>query len=103
MGLGLYDNEAGRYVPEPCKEHGHWYVDEEGHLFIVPNDKYGLSEIEGPDGPMLDALNAAYRDGEAADIKFDDMQPEATAKHLELTYVYDAQKRFDAALGYYVA
>ena len=103
MGIGLYDNEAGVYLPEPCKEHGQWYVDSQGILFVVPNDKYGAAEIDGPDGATLDALNAAYRDAEAAEIRFDDMEPETTAAHLELTYVYAAHKRFDPSIGYYVS
>ena len=33
---------------------GRWYTDEEGRLYIVSNDKYGIAEIAGPDNDTLD-------------------------------------------------
>jgi hypothetical protein len=93
MTIG-YDNEAGRCVCNSALESGHWYVDEEGNLFIVPD----AGEIEGPDGATLDALNSAYR------VRyFDDVHQEDLARQLNLTVAYSWQQRFDPRMGYFVA
>lgn len=103
MGLGLYDNESKQYLQEPCKEHGHWYEGDDGQLYIVPNDKYGVSEIDGPDDDVLDALNAAYRQAETDGIAFDRIDTGAIAQRLGLSVIQDVLKRFDAESGYYHA
>ena len=104
MGLGLYDNESQKYLEEPCKEKGHWYVsDENGMLYIVPNDKYGSAEIDGPDDDILDALNAAYREADTNGTDFDRIDAEAIAQRLGLSVIPDVLKRFDSESGYYHA
>lgn len=93
MTIG-FDNAAGCCIRNSDLESGHWYVDEQGNLFIVPES----GEIEGPDGASLDALNAAYR------VQyFDDVNQDDVARRLNLTAAYSWQHRFDPTIGYYVA
>lgn len=96
---GIYDNEKGVYLEAPGLEKGHWFKDAEGNLFIVPDESYGLAEIEGPDGVILDALNAAYQG-----IKqLTEINPESIAEDLELDFIPDYLKRFDPEVGHYSA
>lgn len=89
---------------QPCFEHGHWYLDDDHCLYIVPDDRHGLAETYGPDDDMLDALNAIYR---AHDQKlvdwFDAVDRDAIAAGLGLFVVPDWQKRFDTQCGYFTA
>lgn len=101
MGLGLYDNESRKYLEEPCKQHGHWYVADDGQLYIVPDDQYGIAEIDGPDDAVLDALNATYREADANKTDFNSIDTAAIAQRLGLSVIYDWQKRFDEESGYY--
>lgn len=98
MGLGLYNNETQRHIKDDCMEKGHWYVNDAGYLYIVPNDLYGIAEIEGPDGDVLDALNKCYREA-----SFDTIDPEQVAEALGLEVVAEVLKRFDSEAGYYHA
>jgi len=95
MPIG-YQNEVGACVKSEGLEEGHWYVDAEGALFIVPDERFGLAEIEGPDGEVCDALNDVYRAQ-----PFEQVDPQAVATRLGLTVVYGWQRRFDAQAGYY--
>ncbi|ABM97087.1 hypothetical protein [Methylibium petroleiphilum] len=93
MAIG-YDNEAGCCVRNPDLDAGHWYLDEDGALYIVPDN----GEIEGPDSPMIDQLNAAYRR-----MNFAEICQETLATELGLTVAYPWQHRFDPTAGYFTA
>lgn len=84
--------------PQPCYEHGHWYVDGE-FLYIVPDDDYGSAETIGPDNDTLDALNAAYRklSGPMSNIN-----PREIAESLGLEFAPEWQRRFDPEVGYFI-
>lgn len=88
---------------QPCFEHGHWYLrDSDYVLFIVPDDRHGISETSGPDDETLEQLNAAYRavDQSVPDW-FDTINREQIADDLGLSIVDGWQQRFDRELGYY--
>ena len=57
----MYDNETGRFLYCEWLMDADWFEDQHGLLFIVPRPDV-TAEIEGPDGPLLDAMNAACRD-----------------------------------------
>lgn len=95
---GPYDNESARYIEDEGFEKGHWYQDMAGALYIVPDDTYGIREIEGPDGETLNALNRTYR-GKA----FGTVNQIKIAKLLRLEIIQDVLKRFSAESGYYSA
>lgn len=60
---GLFSNQERRHLAAPSLEHGHWYLDPESNaLFIVPDDRHGLAEMEGPDDATCDELNGIYRE-----------------------------------------
>ena len=72
---------------------GDWF-DCDGLLFIIPKSDV-IAEIEGPDGILLDSINAACRDhGEITDLD---------CEKLGLTRVPDCLKRWDKKCGYYHA
>lgn len=93
--MGPYDNEIGRYLNPEGFMDGHWYLDEEGQLFIVPNAE---AEIEGPDGEVLDALNRIYREQ-----TFTEIDQNIVAEQLYLEVVLEAFKRFEPGIGFYTA
>lgn len=97
MPIG-YDNAAGRCLRSEGLEEGHWYVADDGSLFIVPNDAFGGAEIEGPDGEIIDRLNAVYRQ-----TAFDSVDPAIVGERLGLGVVFGWQRRFDSQSGYYYA
>ena len=71
-----------------------WFEDSEGFLFIVPKSDV-VAEIEGPDGILLDAINAACRDhGELTDTD---------CEKLKLKRIPNCLKRWDNKCGYYHA
>jgi hypothetical protein len=97
MGIGM-QNDSGEYEKTNGLEHGHWYLDTNGMLFIVPTEEDGLAEIEGPDGAILDKLNAVYRD-----TAFEKVNQDQVARDLGLEVVLDVLKRFDTETGFYHA
>ncbi|WP_323016417.1 hypothetical protein [Castellaniella sp.] len=84
-----------------CFDHGHWYQDWDGAIYIVPDDRYGLAETYGPDGEMLDAINKAYR--ECWPTPSWQVDPEVIAEKLDLETVPEYLRRFDPEIGYYHA
>jgi hypothetical protein len=91
---GLYDNEAQQYIEEEHCMEGDWYVDDDGFLYIVPYPPDTVAEIEGFDGPVLDALNAACREN-------DGVVPDSVVDALGLACVPHVLKRFSPEDGYY--
>ncbi len=71
-----------------------WFDDVDGLLFIVPRCD-AVAEIEGPDGPVLDSMNAVCRDH--------DEITDGDCIRLGLTRICDALKRFSTENGYYHA
>ncbi len=100
---GFYDNAINEYVPTPGAMTGHWYVDDDGLLYIIPRPDRadGIGESFGPDGSTMDALNTIYR--ELGDSRFDEADPEEIAQQLNLSTVHDSLRRFDTSAGYYSA
>ena len=96
--MGPYDNDACIYLESPWLQQGHWYQGDDGSLYIVPTTAHGLAEIEGPDGEVLDALNAAYRTTD-----FDKVDQEAVAKRLDIDVIPEVLKRFSEEIGYFSA
>ena len=96
---GFYDSEQGQYAQTAGMEKGHWYTNDEGSLYIVPNPCDGHAEIVGPGDETLAALNTIYRKADGQ-VPFDAMNTESIAKDLGLSVVPDALKRFDTAVGY---
>lgn len=97
MGIGM-QNEQNEYVKTNGLENGHWYVNQNGMLFIVPSEEDGIAEIEGPDGAVLDQLNAIYRE-----TPFEKVDQAQVANDLGLEVIQDVLKRFDPAIGFYHA
>jgi len=95
----MFDNELGCYVPAEWLENGMWFVDDESHLYIVPD---GVAEIEGPDGPISDALNALCRE-HGGDLPRDSELCDLLALEHGLMYVPECLHRFDHISGYYHA
>lgn len=93
--MGPYDNETGRHLHSDGHENGHWYLHQNGALYIVPMDD---AEIEGPDDDICDALGTEYRNTPFANIN-----AETLAQKLDLDVVPDVLKRFDPAIGFYTA
>lgn len=96
-------NETSSLV-RPEIERGHWYLGPTGALFIVPDDELAAAEIEGPDGEMLDRLNRVYRRCDSEGVTFQRIDTAGIARVLELEFVDQAERLFDAATGrYFVA
>lgn len=88
------NNIAGtKYLKVKHYDDGHWYLDEQGLLFIVPNT---IAEIEGQNGEILNALNQVYRE-----TPFLEVNTDTVSAQLGLVLVPDIYKRFDAIIGYY--
>lgn len=107
-----FDPEGELFEPEgvdkePCYEHGHWYLrEDDGALFIVPDDRYGIAETYGPDDETLDKLNSLYRSlsGESKDKNYlDQVDTQSVEAQTGLIYVHDHQRRFDSTKGWYTA
>jgi hypothetical protein len=63
----MFDNETGLFLFADYLMEADWFVDGNGFLFIVPRPEV-VAEIDGPDGVLLDAMNAACREhGELTD------------------------------------
>ena len=90
----MYDYETGRFVFCDWLMDADWFVDPDGVLFIVPRPEV-VAEIDGPDGPRLEAMNAACREHNEL--------TERDCERLELVRVDDVLKRFNAVDGYYHA
>jgi len=84
-------------------EQGHWYQDDLGQVFIVPDETFAAAEIEGPDGETLDRLNRIYRRCESEGIAFKKIDQAGIAKVLELHTVEASNRRFDTRTGRYFA
>jgi hypothetical protein len=96
---GLYDNDKGVYIEEPCMMHGHWYVDPEtNQLFIVPNDDFGSAEIIGQDEEIVERLNVYYRGTSMKDV-----DTELVESILGLERVPETLFRFSEDIGYFTA
>lgn len=94
----MYNNETGLYEEEPWMEEGTWVEDDEQRLYIIPL-RHVTTEIEGPDGETLDALNAWCREhGDFASEEGSD-----ALERMGLTVVGEALKRFNECDGYYHA
>lgn len=93
--MGPFDSEKGIYLDTEGYENGHWYLNAEGQLYIVPDAE---AEIEGPDDEIEAALNTIYRDKPFADINQSEV-----ATTLGLEVVLDVFKRFSPEAGYYNA
>ena len=90
----MYDNDTGRFVYCDWLMDADWFDDPAGMLFVVPQPDT-VPEIEGPDGALLDKMNAACRDhGELTD---------QDCERLGLMRVDDVLKRFSPEDGYYHA
>lgn len=91
----------------PCFEHGHWYFrEDDGALFIVPDDRHGLAETYGPDDETLDKLNEIYRSLEEkwkSPNWFDKVDTHIVQAITGLTYVPEYLHRFDQTAGWYTA
>lgn len=57
----MYDNETRRFVFCDWLLNADWFDDRDGFMYMVPSPEV-VAEIDGPDGPLLDAMNAACRD-----------------------------------------
>ena len=90
--MGIYDNEAGRYIPSDNWENGQWLITNDGRLHIIP---VGGDGIEGPDDEDSDLILQALGGNERLD--------EHDIQRLGLTEVHDVLKRFDPTIGYYSA
>lgn len=90
----MYDNETGLFLFADYLLEADWFVDRSGFLFIVPRPEV-VAEIEGPDGLLLDAMNAACRDHN--ELTDDDCDK------LGLIRVAEILKRFNPVDGYYHA
>ena len=97
MGIGTRDESTGIFFKSEGLDNGHWYVDAEGYLYIVPDERYGSEECAGPDNDTMDKLNAVYRETE-----FEDIDPFTLAKQLDLEYVSPALHRYCES-GFYTA
>lgn len=99
--------QADAYDPEPCFEHGHWYLREQDNaLFIVPDDRHGLADTYGSDDETFHQLNEHYRNQEGSSNApdwFDSVDVTKVAHHLGFTYVHPWQRRFDSQCGWYIA
>jgi hypothetical protein len=90
----MYDNETGLFLFCDWLMDADWFEDGDGMLYIVPRPHI-VAEIDGSDGPLLDAMNAACRDH--------DQLTGADCSRLGLSRVDDVLKRFDPFDGYYHA
>ena len=106
MGYGDYDNELELYWPAVCLGRGLWVEDPDRSLWIIPNSKYGLAEIEGTweivlsDGRnVLDELNRDCRESQTPD----GFPTQAQIQSLGLAVIPDFLKRFNPWDGYYHA
>nr|WP_321303089.1 hypothetical protein [Alcaligenes faecalis] len=94
-------------VKEPCYEHGHWYLrEDDGALFIVPDDRHGLAETYGPDDETLDKLNDIYRSLEQRYKQpdwFDKVDTHIVQTYAVLTFIPEYLRRFDPISGWYTA
>ena len=90
--MGPYDNMTGYYVESPALMNSVWLEDDDGFLYIIGDEN---SEIEGPDGHILDSLNALLR--ETGKLTPADLES------LDLILVDDGLKRWNPVDGFYHA
>lgn len=93
--MGPFDNEQHCYVEDNAVEDGLWVADDDGNLWIIATVGH---EIYGPDGDMLDKLNALCRKHPIPDYI-----PLSKLNGLGLSIVPAVVKRFDPDRGYYYA
>jgi hypothetical protein len=98
MGIGTRNEATLEFIQSEGLEKGHWFVDHDDFLYIIPDDRYGLEESAGPDNATMDALNALYRE-----TAFDAIDPSELAGRLGLSYIPDVLRRFDPESGFYTA
>lgn len=88
-----FDNKTGHFHYNPdYLEHAQWFKDKDDQLWIIPKD----AEIEGPDGDLLDKLNAICRVNHG-------WIPETMVEQLGMIEVPHFLRRFDTHVGYYSA
>ena len=90
----MFDNRTGVFLFADYLMAADWFEDTNGFLFIVPRPQV-VAEIDGPDGPLMDAMNAACSGHSELTDK--------DCEKLELTRVDDVLKRFHPLDGYYHA
>ena len=95
---GLYANDDRRYIEVPSLEHGHWYTDDDGALFIMPDPQYGLCDSVGPDDVNAETLTHLY-----SKTAFDKLDPNEVSRNHGLTAIPNVLKRFDPQIGYFTA
>jgi len=93
--MGPFDNTSRSYVEDNAVEDGLWVTDDDGNLWIIATVGH---EIYGPDGEMLDKLNALCRKHQIPDYV-----PRSELETLGLSVVPAVLKRFDSDSGYYYA
>ena len=93
----LFNEPLSQGGPCPALMNGHWYFGDDGRShYIIPDERHGLTETYGPDGDMLDNLNALYRDLDTGKADwFDAVDRESIAKRFDLYAVPDWQKRYE--------
>lgn len=72
---------------------GHWYLNQEGELFIVPN---AVAGIAGSDKSIIARLDQAY-----CLMDFDAVDPKTIAKQLDLEFVPASYRHFCEDVGFY--
>lgn len=98
-----YDNERGVYIEDEGLMQGHWFVTEEGFLYIVPNPLFDIIDSVGPGDDIEDQLNEAI-----GGDKFFELDPKNVAMSIGVDYINldlidPVLKRFDPEVGYFVA
>lgn len=91
----MYNNKTGKYELCEWLMNGDWYEDENRLLYILPPFD-AIADNEGPDGPIMDAINKIGREKNRNPTR-----EEAT--DLGLIYMANGLKRFSEEDGYYHA
>lgn len=98
MGIGTRNEETGEYIFSEDLDNGHWYQDQNGNLYIIPDERNGIEGSQGPEGRVMTELNAVYRQK-----GFDHVDPDALANELGLEFISPVLHRFDEESGFYSA
>ncbi len=93
---GFYNEDLQVFEDVVWMRTGDWYEDEHRLLYIITNLEHGLSENEGPDGDVMDVINAFCREGMSGPDIEDELTP------LGLLLVREHRKGFSPERGYYV-
>lgn len=93
--MKMYDDELGYCVNVSWLMNGHWLVNEDDILWIVPQSNE-VAEIDGPDGVTMNVLNAACREHNG-------VVPGWVVASLGLHEIPEVLRRFDPVIGYFHA